>query len=177
MNDCLEVSSSTAPRLVRLLFLISLEMLRPPCHMRYCGRMTKNVREQVREQMRETGKERTPILSLKVANRTPPNAIVSSCSSIHIYHSLPAFVLLYQLAFFTPGRFPASAFIRNWYCKICQHLHPTIMFRRTHTSEPKVTEDTSSLSSHNTPVLDLRESCVAVHLRQLELGLSAHSLW
>lgn len=46
----------------------------------------------------------------------------------------------------------------------------------TYTSKPEVTEDTSALSSHNAPVLDLCEPCVAVHLGELELSLCAHSL-
>lgn len=48
--------------------------------------------------------------------------------------------------------------------------------RETYSTKPEVAKDTSSLPSHDTPVLDLCESCVTVHLRELELGLRADSL-
>lgn len=84
---------------------------------------------------------------------------------------------LYQLAFFTPGRFPAIAFIRNWNCKQRQ---PRVIEQTgsgaTYTSQPKVAEDTLSSASHYTSVLDLCEPRVAVHFGELELGLCAHTL-
>jgi hypothetical protein len=46
-----------------------------------------------------------------------------------------------------------------------------------YSSHPKVAKDTTALASHYTPVLDLCVACVAVHLRELELGLRADSLW
>ena len=46
----------------------------------------------------------------------------------------------------------------------------------THSPHSEVAKDTSSLATHYTPVLDLREARVAVHLRELELGLGAHAL-
>lgn len=39
--------------------------------------------------------------------------------------------------------------------------------------ELEVSEDSSSLSSLETSIPDLRRACVAVHLRQLKLGLGA----
>ena len=47
----------------------------------------------------------------------------------------------------------------------------------TYPTKSKVTEYTSSFASHYTPVLDLRVSCVAVHLCELDLGLRADTLW
>jgi hypothetical protein len=46
----------------------------------------------------------------------------------------------------------------------------------THSSHPKIAKNTSALATHYAPVLDLGEACVAVHLRELELGLGAHAL-
>jgi len=46
----------------------------------------------------------------------------------------------------------------------------------TYPSHPEVSENTSSLSTHHAPVPDLRWSCVAVHLGELELGLRACAL-
>lgn len=55
---------------------------------------------------------------------TPPNANRSPLV-IHIFWDClvcPELshtqAVIYQLAFFTPGRFPASAFNRNWYYKV-----------------------------------------------------------
>jgi hypothetical protein len=45
-----------------------------------------------------------------------------------------------------------------------------------YSSQPEVAEDTTTLASHDTPVLDLRVPCIAVHLRELELSLRADSL-
>jgi hypothetical protein len=111
---------------------------------------------------------------LLLTDETPPDAIVSLV--VYTYITAPAFILVYQLAFFTPGRFPASAFWRNWYCKDCQPLVPNFGLHDTHTPKPEVAEDTTSLSSYYTSVLDLCEPCVAVHLRKLELSLCAHTL-
>lgn len=41
----------------------------------------------------------------------------------------------------------------------------------------EVSEDTTRSTSHNTTVADLRRTGVAVHLRELELGLGADSRW
>jgi hypothetical protein len=45
---------------------------------------------------------------LLLTDETPPDAIVSLV--VYTYITAPTFILVYQLAFFTPGRFPASAF-------------------------------------------------------------------
>ena len=99
---------------------------------------------------------------LLLADETPPNAIVSLV--VYTYITAPASTLVYQLAFFTPGKFPASAFRRNWYCRDCQRLTPNYERVDTYTSKPEVAENTASLSAHYTSVLDLCEPCVAVHL-------------
>jgi len=48
---------------------------------------------------------------------------------------------------------------------------------KTYPTKPKIAEYTSSLASHYTPVLNLRVSCVAVHLCELDLGLRTDTLW
>jgi hypothetical protein len=84
-------------------------------------------------------------------------------------------MVIYQLAFFTPGRFPASALIRNWYCDTVSTMYCHLN-RSAYPSKPEVAEDTTALAAHYAPVLDLCEACVAVHLGELELGLGADSL-
>jgi hypothetical protein len=49
--------------------------------------------------------------------------------------------------------------------------------KNTYSSQSEVAEDTSTLSAHDAPVLDLGEPRVAVHLRELQLCLGADSLW
>ena len=46
----------------------------------------------------------------------------------------------------------------------------------THPSQPEIAENTSALAAHDTAVLNLCRTGVAVHLRQLELGLRADAL-
>lgn len=46
----------------------------------------------------------------------------------------------------------------------------------THSTHSEVTEDTSTPASHCTSVLDLCESCVAMHLGKLQLGLGSDTL-
>jgi hypothetical protein len=106
---------------------------------------------------------------------TPPNE-VSPCHDIQIIHKCPPLARSYQLAFFTPGRFPASALTRNWYCGEISIVDAPIEIAATHSSQPEIAEDTSALASHYAPVLDLCEARVAVHLRELELRLRADSL-
>lgn len=53
----------------------------------------------------------------------------------------------------------------------------SVVSSATYAAHPEVAKDTSALASHYTSVLDLREPRVAVHLRELELGLGAHTLW
>ncbi len=53
---------------------------------------------------------------------------------------------------------------------------PASMFC-THPSHPEVSHDTPSPSTHDASILYLRRAGVAVHLRELELGLRARSLW
>jgi hypothetical protein len=43
--------------------------------------------------------------------------------------------------------------------------HP--LSSKTHPSQSEVLEDTPSLATHHTPVLDLGGACIAVHLREL----------
>jgi hypothetical protein len=102
--------------------------------------------------------------------------ILCSAVVIYTYFTIVPSTLVYQLAFFTPGRFPASALTRNWYCAHISQLDVSRRVREAYTTHPEVAEDTAPLASHYTSVLDLGESRVAVHLRKLELGLGAHSL-
>jgi hypothetical protein len=84
--------------------------------------------------------------------------------------------ILYQLAFLTPGMFPAMALTRNWYWKRGQRLSLDYYCNATYSAHPEITENTSASASHYTPVLDLREARVAVHLGELELGLRTDTL-
>ncbi len=47
----------------------------------------------------------------------------------------------------------------------------------TYSTHPEVPEDTSCHSSHHTSILYLRWSCVAMHLRELQLRLRPDPLW
>ena len=84
----------------------------------------------------------------------------------------------YQLAFFTPGMLPASAFKRNWNCAwplvFTHSLSRGITI--THSCHAEVSEDTATLCAHDTAVLDLCRAGVAVHLGELELRLRARAL-
>jgi hypothetical protein len=51
-----------------------------------------------------------------------------------------------------------------------------LLSQSTYSRHPKVSEDTSSLPSHDTSIPDLCGSRVAMHLRELELCLCAGSL-
>jgi hypothetical protein len=46
----------------------------------------------------------------------------------------------------------------------------------TYPAKSEITEDTTALPSHYAPVLDLGEPRVAMHLRELKLGLGADTL-
>ena len=46
----------------------------------------------------------------------------------------------------------------------------------TYSTQPEIAKDTSAPTAHYTPVLDLRETRVAVHLCELQLGLGTHTL-
>jgi hypothetical protein len=46
----------------------------------------------------------------------------------------------------------------------------------TYSAEPKVTQNTSASTSHYASILYLGKAGVTVHLRELELGLSANTL-
>ena len=46
----------------------------------------------------------------------------------------------------------------------------------THSCHAEVSQYTSTLCAHDTAVLDLCRTCVAVHLAELELGLRARAL-
>jgi hypothetical protein len=48
---------------------------------------------------------------------------------------------------------------------------------KTYSCHAEITEDTTSLTTSNTSVLDLGGTGVAVHLRQLQLSLGAGALW
>lgn len=126
-------------------------------------------------------------------NRTS-SLVIPSCSASSSY----------QEAFLTPGSSPASACIRNWYCRKlatctytssnprlyefslmpCPFLFLSITWDTggwtsrsgTHSSHPKISKDTLSLAASNTSVLDLRRSGITMHLRELELSLCAGSL-
>jgi hypothetical protein len=95
-----------------------------------------------------------------------PRKYAAQCQFPPRYHTqIHSFFFrhVYQLAFFTPGRFPASALIRNWYCNRVSPLCSR-MDKGAYSSQPEVAKDTTALAPHYTPVLDLREACVAVHL-------------
>jgi hypothetical protein len=47
----------------------------------------------------------------------------------------------------------------------------------TYPSHTEITKNTFALSTSNTPVFDLSGSRITVHLRQLQLRLSACALW
>ena len=92
---------------------------------------------------------------------------------------------LYQLAFFTPGRFPSSACSLKLYCatvsillKTHPRLHPFPRPRRTRKTHPRhleIPKDTPRLAPQDTPVPHLRPARVAVHLRELQLRLGPHA--
>ena len=102
----------------------------------------------------------------------------------------PPFPDIYHVAFFTPGRFPSSAFMRNWYCgprgqpfgckragkQSSDASTAALAEQSTHPSAAKVAENAAPFAAHNAPVFDLGEARVAVHLHELELGLGAHAL-
>jgi hypothetical protein len=55
--------------------------------------------------------------------------------------------------------------------------YSNLVVDQTYSCHTEVTEDTASLTTSNTSVLDLGWTSVAVHLRQLQLGLGAGALW
>lgn len=94
-------------------------------------------------------------------------------------------IVSYQAAFFTPGIFPASAFIRKLYCEesrsatmISQTL-PTLhcstnpAHQITYPRHLEIPQHTPSFATFNTPISNLRRAGIAMHLRQLQLRLGA----
>ncbi len=104
---------------------------------------------------------------------------ISAIPITNIVPNLPD--VSYQAAFFTPGIFPASAFIRKLYCEesrsatmICQSI-PTLHCS-TNTTYPRhleIPQHTPSFTTFNTPISDLCRAGIAMHLRQLQLRLGA----
>ena len=89
---------------------------------------------------------------------------------------LPLLIIVhgrYQLALLTPGKFPAMASILKLNCAVST-MHTN---RRafTYSCHFKIAQDTSTLTAHDTSIADLCRPRVAVHLRQLQLGLGADS--
>lgn len=96
----------------------------------------------------------------------------------YLYNIIHVAPLLYQLAFFTPGRFPASASILKVYWIVVSTTPGRIPLRdrrQTHPRHLEVPEDTPRLPSEDTPVPNLRRPRVSVHLRQLQLRLGPHA--
>ena len=86
----------------------------------------------------------------------------------HMYNIVFVRQTLHQLAFFTPGRFPARAFILKGYCTHNQCLGPELFtWKWTHPCHSKVLEHTPRFASLYAPVIDLREPGITMHLRQL----------
>jgi hypothetical protein len=91
----------------------------------------------------------------------------------------------YQAAFFTPGIFPASAFIRKLYCEdsrsatmISQaiptlHCSKNTAHQITYSRHLEIPQHTPSFATFNTPISDLCRAGIAMHLRQLQLRLGA----
>lgn len=107
------------------------------------------------------------------------NASTQIRAGLHLYKILLPVVPFYQLAFFTPGRSPPSACIRNWYCNILSAPYPmnrSCPINKTYSCHAEISEDTPSFASRYAPVPNLRRACVTVHLRELELGLRARAL-
>ena len=91
----------------------------------------------------------------------------------------------HQLAFFTPGIFPAIAFILNGNYVVTQHQpssfhlkppQPPIKQKQTHPSHPKISKHASRFPPFYTPVVYLGGAGITMHLRELELGLRAGAL-
>lgn len=94
-------------------------------------------------------------------------------------------VVSYHAAFFTPGIFPASAFIRKLYCEksrsatmISQtlptlHCSTNTTYQITYPRHLEIPQHTPSFATFNTPISDLRRAGIAMHLRQLQLRLGA----
>jgi hypothetical protein len=65
------------------------------------------------------------------------------------------------------------------YSLLDNHLSSLVLNTKCHEtypSHPDIREDTLRFTSHHTSTLDLRRSGIAVHLRELELGLCADTL-
>lgn len=118
-----------------------------------------------------------------ISSQTPPILYTSIFRPGFIIHrSLPPSLHIYQLAFFTPGNFPAKAFTRKLYCKrssatitstatllfaVRSHRPRRIILPAMGSTYPRhleISQHTTSLSSLYTPVSDLCWACVAVHL-------------
>ena len=74
----------------------------------------------------------------------------------------------HQLAFLTPGKFPARAFILKGYYTQYQCLGPNLfIWIWTHPCHPKILEHAPRFASLYAPVIDLRKPGITMHLRQL----------
>ena len=90
---------------------------------------------------------------------------------------LEADSLNYQLAFFTPGIFPSKALSRNGYYELLAlHLLSSVFCIHPYPSHAKIAQHPSRLSTFYTSIVDLRESGICMHLRQLKLGLCSNAL-
>ena len=96
--------------------------------------------------------------------------IIRHCLAMpsHMYNIVFVQQIHHQLAFLTPGKFPARAFILKGYYMHNQCLGPKLFtWKWTHPCHPKVLQHAPRLASLYAPVIDLRESGITMHLRQL----------
>ena len=86
----------------------------------------------------------------------------------HMYNIIIFGQIHHQLAFLTPGKFPARAFILKGYYTHDQCLGPKLFtWIWTHPCHPEILEHTPRFASLYAPVIDLREPGITMHLRQL----------
>jgi hypothetical protein len=87
----------------------------------------------------------------------------------------------YQLARFTPGKFPAIASILKLNCRHVSSRSgarcaaSVLPWSYSYSSHLEIAQNTTSLTSHDASIANLRGTGIRVHLRELQLSFGADS--